>query len=204
MSSTYSAASEASASASIAPACEPSPSARSMTTAERCSSSTGQMSRSTETFVLCAGFPCQDLSVAGKRNGLAGERSGLAYALIGLLSRTSPTRGADGCPNCGASCGPSDMPLCRFECEPRTWERTTNAPASTLLPTPTASSYGSCRGGGMGRVGKWRHSLHSLKILHPHDWERMMGFPIGWTDVRRSATQLSRKLLSSLDAGFAK
>lgn len=62
-------------------------------------------------------------------------------------------------------------------------ERTMNAPASSLLPTPTASSYGSCRGGGMGRVGKWRHSLHSLKILHPHDWERMMGFPIGWTAV---------------------
>jgi DNA (cytosine-5)-methyltransferase 1 len=31
--------------------------------------------------VLAGGFPCQDLSVAGKRQGLAGERSGLFYAL---------------------------------------------------------------------------------------------------------------------------
>ncbi len=29
--------------------------------------------------LLCGGFPCQDLSVAGKRAGLAGERSGLFY-----------------------------------------------------------------------------------------------------------------------------
>jgi hypothetical protein len=203
MCSTYSAASEALASGLSAPGCEPSHSVKSTSTAEPCSKITGTR-QSTETFVLCAGFPCQDLSVGGKRVGLAGERSSLAYALIGLLSKTSGTLGDDGCPNCGASSGPSGIPLCRFECEPQTWERTMNAPASSLLPTPTASSYGSCRGGGMGRVGKWRHSLHSLKILHPHDWERMMGFPIGWTDVRRSATQLSRKLLSSLDAGFAK
>lgn len=29
--------------------------------------------------VVCGGFPCQDLSVAGKRAGLAGERSGLFH-----------------------------------------------------------------------------------------------------------------------------
>jgi hypothetical protein len=169
--------------------CERSPSARLTSVVAPSSSDTGQACRHTETFALSAGFPCQDLSVAGKRTGLKGERSGLLYALIGLLSKTQGIRGADGCPNCGASSSPSGTPACQFECEPVTWERTTNAPASSLLPTPTASSYGSCRGGGMGRVGKWRHSLHSLKILHPHDWERMMGFPIGWTDVKNSETQ---------------
>lgn len=187
MCSTYSAASEALASGSNAPECEPSPSASSTSNAAPCSSATGQTFRSMPTFVLSAGFPCQDLSVAGKRSGLKGKRSGLLYALIGLLSRTPGIRGGDGCPSCGASSGRSGMPACQFECEPQTWGRTTNAPASSLLPTPTASSYGSCRGGGMGRVGKWRHSLHSLKILHPHDWERMMGFPTGWTDVSSAA-----------------
>src|SRR5690606_26764966 len=29
--------------------------------------------------VICGGFPCQDLSVAGGRKGLAGERSGLWF-----------------------------------------------------------------------------------------------------------------------------
>ena len=37
-----------------------------------------------------AGFPCQDLSVAGKRAGLAGERSGLAFAFLDLVGRHRP------------------------------------------------------------------------------------------------------------------
>jgi DNA (cytosine-5)-methyltransferase 1 len=39
--------------------------------------------------ILCGGFPCQDLSVAGSRKGLAGERSGLwnEYARIIRLLR---------------------------------------------------------------------------------------------------------------------
>jgi DNA-cytosine methyltransferase len=36
------------------------------------------------------GFPCQDLSVAGKRRGLAGSRSGLAYAFLDLVERHRP------------------------------------------------------------------------------------------------------------------
>lgn len=36
------------------------------------------------------GFPCQDLSLAGKRRGLAGARSGLAYAFLDLVERHRP------------------------------------------------------------------------------------------------------------------
>lgn len=32
--------------------------------------------------IVCGGFPCQDLSVAGRRAGLTGERSGLFYDLL--------------------------------------------------------------------------------------------------------------------------
>jgi DNA (cytosine-5)-methyltransferase 1 len=46
--------------------------------------------------IICAGSPCQDLSVAGKREGLGGERSGLFRTAIklvhGLRERTGKPR----------------------------------------------------------------------------------------------------------------
>jgi DNA (cytosine-5)-methyltransferase 1 len=41
--------------------------------------------------VLCGGFPCQDLSVAGARAGLAGERSGLFHEFMRIADEISPT-----------------------------------------------------------------------------------------------------------------
>lgn len=41
--------------------------------------------------VICGGFPCQDLSVAGKRAGLAGERSGLFHDAMRLVRRLNPS-----------------------------------------------------------------------------------------------------------------
>ena len=38
--------------------------------------------------IITAGFPCQDLSVAGKRAGLAGSRSGLWWDVVRLLDET--------------------------------------------------------------------------------------------------------------------
>lgn len=38
--------------------------------------------------IITGGFPCQDLSVAGKRAGLAGKRSGLFWEICRLLEET--------------------------------------------------------------------------------------------------------------------
>jgi len=40
--------------------------------------------------VICGGFPCQDLSVAGKRKGLAGERSGLWFEFLRIAQSNLP------------------------------------------------------------------------------------------------------------------
>ena len=40
--------------------------------------------------LLCGGFPCQDLSVAGRRKGLAGERSGLFHEFVRLAAGLRP------------------------------------------------------------------------------------------------------------------
>jgi site-specific DNA-cytosine methylase len=40
--------------------------------------------------LICGGFPCQDLSVAGARKGLAGERSGLFFEATRLVGALKP------------------------------------------------------------------------------------------------------------------
>ena len=40
--------------------------------------------------VICGGFPCQDVSVAGRRAGLAGERSGLWFEFYRILGDVKP------------------------------------------------------------------------------------------------------------------
>lgn len=40
--------------------------------------------------VICGGFPCQDLSTAGPRSGLAGARSGLFYQLTRITDELRP------------------------------------------------------------------------------------------------------------------
>lgn len=40
--------------------------------------------------VICGGFPCQDVSVAGRREGLAGKRSGLWFEFHRLIDAVKP------------------------------------------------------------------------------------------------------------------
>jgi len=40
--------------------------------------------------LICGGFPCQDLSVAGKRRGLAGNRSGLWFEFARIIDEAEP------------------------------------------------------------------------------------------------------------------
>lgn len=46
--------------------------------------------QSADAALWTGGFPCQDLSVAGKRRGLAGEQSGLAFTFLDLVERHRP------------------------------------------------------------------------------------------------------------------
>lgn len=40
--------------------------------------------------LICGGFPCQDLSTAGKRRGLAGEKSGLWHEFARIIDMAEP------------------------------------------------------------------------------------------------------------------
>lgn len=60
--------------------------------------------------LLCGGFPCQDLSVAGKRKGLAGERSGLFGEIVRIAKALQPTWGLfENVPGLFSSGGGRDM-----------------------------------------------------------------------------------------------
>ncbi len=41
--------------------------------------------------LICGGFPCQDVSVSGRRAGLAGERSGLWFEFLRIIDESKPT-----------------------------------------------------------------------------------------------------------------
>ena len=43
--------------------------------------------------IICAGSPCQDLSIAGKRKGLDGERSGLFRTAVDIVRRIRTSTG---------------------------------------------------------------------------------------------------------------
>lgn len=40
--------------------------------------------------LICGGFPCQDLSIAGRQKGLAGERSGLFFEIARVIEEAKP------------------------------------------------------------------------------------------------------------------
>src|ERR1700761_4059719 len=40
--------------------------------------------------VVCGGFPCQDISLAGKRSGITGERSGLYREILRTIRVVRP------------------------------------------------------------------------------------------------------------------
>lgn len=123
----------------------------------------------------------QRASLASARaSGESTRASSRRSARASSSSKTSPPVPDVGCPTCGATCtcwGTEPVPS-RFL--PQTSERPTSGDASSLLPTLTASemqkwaghrrllptltaqSYGSNKGGAAGRVGPERKSLDTL------------------------------------------
>ena len=54
--------------------------------------------------ILCGGFPCQDISTAGKGKGLEGEKSGLWFEMLRIISELRPRVATGGCSSL-AACG---------------------------------------------------------------------------------------------------
>ena len=102
------------------------------------------------------------LTEAAQDSGANSSDSSASSDREASSSKTFIMRGGSGCPSCGAPCGTSGIPLCRFACAPVILGPGISVAASSSWPTLTHQSYGSNRGGAAGRSGRIRPSLPTL------------------------------------------
>ena len=71
--------------------------------------------------IVCGGFPCQDLSYAGKGEGLEGQRSGLWFEMLRLIRVLRPryvfVENVPGILNRGIDTVLGGLALCGYDCE---------------------------------------------------------------------------------------
>ena len=195
--------------------------------------------------IVVGGTPCQGFSIAGKRCGLADERSGLALQFVGLVSDVRPrwllwenvpgvlsvTRGRDfgtfirALDACGYHLAWRVLDACRFgvpQCRRRVYlvghSGNWRCAAKVLFESESLRGHfaqGNGAGkppaaGSAGRSGKRRGtygmthvarcltsradrydveretflpSPQGVRRLTPLEYERLQGFPDGWTDI---------------------
>ena len=154
--------------------------------------------------VVTAGFPCQDISLAGKGAGIAGERSRLFWHVVrticmvgrplvmlenvaALLNRGMGTVLGRRWPTAGMM--RNGIAYQRVTLVPRM-----GVTASGLLPTPSGTSNHG-KNHVSGRLDEWGGSSNpwrgkAVGKLHcPRFEEWMMGYPDRWTELTDSETQ---------------
>jgi hypothetical protein len=100
-------------------------------------------------------------------SGTNTSASSVRCAPASSLSKTSRAARGAGCAPCGGACENSAIIRRPWGLVPPTSELPTSESGSLLWPTPTATQYGSARGGAAGRVGPERLGLSSAVKLWP-------------------------------------
>jgi len=163
--------------------------------------------------VITAGFPCQDISTAGKRAGIAhGTRSGLFYELMRVICLVRPKyvvlENVAAIVGFGLDAVGGRWPKQGTILNGRAYahqmlEPVTAATDGGLLPTPSATeANGTCSKRFPGslhykgsRVSEALRTCETDPLLvHPGFCEELMGYPINWTACEHLGTQLSLTL----------
>jgi hypothetical protein len=155
--------------------------------------------------VICGGFPCQDISSAGQKVGIDGERSGLEDwdEFSGIWPRAGMTRSGRAY---------RLLSLARhISALGSSWLATPTATANQTAPSmmkhpgcrrwlPTPNTHGGKNSGRWDELGgsgnPFRGTPLASVAIQPWQYEWMMGFPIGWSDCAVSATASCRPSLS--------
>jgi DNA (cytosine-5)-methyltransferase 1 len=157
--------------------------------------------------VVTGGFPCQDISAAGKGKGLDGERSGLWGEMARIICEVRPSyafienspmltiRGLDrvlcdlaqmGFDAQWGVLGAADVGA--FHQRDRIWIVAKLPPPPSKWPTPTTPSGGGNVGGSGAYKNAIKNGTHIPHSINPSLYEWLMGWPIGWTDLSARVT----------------
>jgi len=159
--------------------------------------------------VVTGGFPCQDISAAGKGKGLDGERSGLWGEMARVICEVRPryafiensqcSRFEDSTEFCATL--PKWGLMLKGECwEQQTLEHSIKGtgfglslnypppPPPSKWPTPTTPSGGGNVGGSGAYKNAIKNGTHIPHSINPSLYEWLMGWPIGWTDLSARVT----------------
>ena len=160
--------------------------------------------------IISGGFPCQDISVAGKGAGIEGERSGLWTELHRVISELRPRFAfIENVPMLTIRGGGellATLPKSGMMQNGKLWEQTTlvrgtGEKGSGLWPTfPTPTVQDGENDGGPSQYKRNSIPLNAVVKepsqptgqLNPTWVEWLMGYPSGWTDLKVSETQLCR------------
>ncbi len=146
--------------------------------------------------VVSGGFPCQDISPAGKGAGIRGERSGLWAEFARIVGDVRPgyvwVENSSALSTRGSTSSLPTWPRSGSMRSGACWEQMPSASLTngrgcgSSLPTPSGVNGG--RNHTMGRVDEWGGSSNPLRgtvigsMCSPEFEELVMGWPIGWTE----------------------
>ena len=157
--------------------------------------------------IISGGFPCQDISVAGKREGIKGKRSGLWSEMYRIIWEVRPKyviiENSPALTISGLEQVLCDLSKIRYNAE---WQCISNYAFGYphkrerlyLMPTPTKSDY-KATFANVEALTRYLNSGHQIRvsdILVQKGFlksqriallEMMMGFPIGHTELEVSA-----------------
>ena len=153
--------------------------------------------------VICGGFPCQDISDAGTRVGISGERSGLwsefARVVRVLRPRFVVVENSAALLRRGAGQVFGDLAACGYslewDCLPAIAFGARHIRDRLFIVATTDAIHdadGNQRGGGVRRLETDLRGMGFCGPINPEFLELLMGFPVAWTELEPSATPSSR------------